>query len=160
MSPRAACRLDTLGFQDVYDYVPGKADWLAHNLPVERQPEIVTAGQLARTDVITCSLTDRVDELAQRIADSPYGFALVTSDSGVLLGRVRSSALNLRPHTPVEQAMEPGPSTVRPDTAADELARRLRERDLHTAILTNPDGKLIGTARRADLEDAARTAKP
>jgi hypothetical protein len=35
MSPRAACRLDTLGFEHVYDYMPGKVDWLARNLPVE-----------------------------------------------------------------------------------------------------------------------------
>jgi 3-mercaptopyruvate sulfurtransferase SseA len=30
MSPRAAWRLKTLGFERVYDYVGGKADWLAH----------------------------------------------------------------------------------------------------------------------------------
>jgi rhodanese-related sulfurtransferase len=35
MSPRAACRLELLGFTQVYDYVAGKADWLAHGLPTE-----------------------------------------------------------------------------------------------------------------------------
>jgi hypothetical protein len=35
MSPRAACRLAALGFAEVYDYVAGKVDWLARNLPVE-----------------------------------------------------------------------------------------------------------------------------
>jgi len=35
MSPRAAWRLETLGFEHAYDYVGGKADWLAHNLPGE-----------------------------------------------------------------------------------------------------------------------------
>jgi hypothetical protein len=34
-SPRAACRLETLGFGEVYDYVAGNVDWLAHNLPIE-----------------------------------------------------------------------------------------------------------------------------
>ncbi|MHB1568448.1 MAG: CBS domain-containing protein [Solirubrobacteraceae bacterium] len=152
MSPRAACRLDTLGFEHVYDYVPGKADWLAHGLPVERRDELITAGQLARADVVTCRLTDTIGDLAARIADSAYGFALVTSRSGVLLGRLRASALNVPPDTPAEQAMENGPSTVRPDTPADELARRLRARDLTTAILTTPEAELIGIARRADLE--------
>ena len=33
MSPRAACRLDTLGFEHVYDYLTGKYDWLARGLP-------------------------------------------------------------------------------------------------------------------------------
>ena len=35
MSPRAACRLELLGFTQVYDDVAGKADWLAHGLPTE-----------------------------------------------------------------------------------------------------------------------------
>jgi len=48
--------------------------------------------------------------------------------------------------------MEAGPSTVRPDTPADQLAQRLHDRNLKTAIMTTPEGKLIGIARRADLE--------
>ena len=38
-----------MGFQKIYDYVPGKADWLAHALPSEgkkpmsRAPERVSA---------------------------------------------------------------------------------------------------------------------
>ena len=55
MSPRAACRLETLGFEHVYDYVPGKADWLARALRTEGedtdQPRV---GPLARGDVVTC----------------------------------------------------------------------------------------------------------
>jgi CheY-like chemotaxis protein len=35
MSPRAACRLETLGFDQVYDDSAGKTDWLAHGLAVE-----------------------------------------------------------------------------------------------------------------------------
>jgi hypothetical protein len=37
-----------LDFEHVHDYVPGKADWLAHNLPVERHDELTIAGQIAR----------------------------------------------------------------------------------------------------------------
>ena len=32
MSPRAAWRLESLGFSHVYDYVAGKIDWLAAGL--------------------------------------------------------------------------------------------------------------------------------
>jgi Mg/Co/Ni transporter MgtE len=102
--------------------------------------------------VVTCALDDRAGDIASKIADSPYGFALVTTASGVLLGRVRASALNVSPETPVEQVMDEGPSTVRPDTRADELAERLAEGDLKTMIVTTPEGRLIGVARRADLE--------
>ena len=43
MSPRAACRLETLGFDPsfVFDYVEGKAGWLAHGLPREGDNEAV-----------------------------------------------------------------------------------------------------------------------
>jgi Mg/Co/Ni transporter MgtE len=159
VSPRAACRLETLGFVDVHDYVPGKADWLAHNLPVERETDVVVAGQLAREDVVTCGLSDTVGDLAGRLAGSPYGFALVLGGSGVLLGRLRSSALDVSPDTPVEQRMEGGPTTVRPDTPAGELAQHLADRDLETAIVTTPEGRLIGVARRDDLERGATPSR-
>jgi rhodanese-related sulfurtransferase len=153
LSPRAACRLETLGFEQVYDYVPGKVDWLARNLPVQRDTgDVLTAGQLVRTDVVTCGLGDRVSDVAPRIAASPYGFALVLSTTGILLGRLRASALEAQAEATAEDLMESGPSTVRPDTAADELAQRLRKRDLKTAILTTPEGEPIGITLRADLE--------
>jgi hypothetical protein len=137
----------------VYDYVAGKVDWLARNLPVQRDTgDVLTAGQLVRTDVATCGLGDRVSDVAPRIAASPYGFALVLSTTGILLGRLRASALDAPPEATAEDLMESGPSTIRPDTAADVLAERLRKRDLTTAILTTPEGEPIGIALRADLE--------
>jgi CBS domain-containing protein len=155
MSPRAACRLETLGFLGVYDYVPGKVDWRAHNLPVEgKQAEVPTAGRVARDDVVTCALEDRVGEVREPVERSPYGFALVTAPGGVLLGRVRGSTLDCDPNLSAEEVMESGPSTVRPDTEAAALAKRLAERDLHWAIVTNPEGRLVGVASREALERA------
>jgi CBS domain-containing protein len=51
-----------------------------------------------------------------------------------------------------EAVMEPGPTTVRADTLASELAERLTERDLKTAIVSTPEGRLIGVVTRTDLE--------
>src|SRR5919198_3802724 len=116
MSPRAACRLETLRFEHVYDYVPGKSDWLARGLPTEgelaSQP---TAGSCAHDDVVTCPLHEPVGSVRQRVEESPYGFALVVSDGGTLLGRLRRSALEGDPSATAESAMEAGPSTVRCD---------------------------------------------
>ena len=157
MSPRAACRLETLGFEQVYDYVPGKSDWLARGLPSEgelaSQP---TAGSCAHDDVVTCPLDEPVGSVLGRVEESPHGFALVVSDGGVLLGRIRRSALEGDPQVPAESVMEPGPSTVRPDTQAAVLAKRLRDRDLNTAVVTDPEGRLIGVVRRRELESDSR----
>ena len=47
--------------------------------------------------------------------------------------------------------MEEGPSTVRPDMEAPKLAARLSERALHTAVVTTPEGRLLGVVLRAEL---------
>src|SRR5919201_6129045 len=146
MSPRAACRLDTLGLDQVYDYAPGKADWLARGLPTEgKLAGRPTAGRLARDDVVTCRLDARVDEVCAEVERSPYGFGLVTTEHGLVLGRLRKSALEpTADGATAESIVEPGPSTVRPDVPASELAERLAQRELQTAIISTPDGKLIG----------------
>jgi Mg/Co/Ni transporter MgtE len=87
-----------------------------------------------------------------RAQASPYGFALVVSDDRVLLGCLRRAALDGDPSLAAEQVMEPGPSTIRTDTPPRELLDRLRQRDLRTALVTTPDGELLGVVRRADLE--------
>jgi CBS domain-containing protein len=135
--------------------VPGKADWLARGLPSEgKLASRPTAGRFARDDVVTAPLDEPVGSVRRRVDESPYGFALVTSGDGTILGRLRRSALDADPDATAESAMEPGPTTVRPDTPADELAGRLRERDLSFAVLSTPEGRLIGTVRRRDLEAA------
>jgi CBS domain-containing protein len=154
MSPRAACRLETLGFTDVYDYAPGKADWRAHGLPIEGEHAgLPTAGALARDDVVTCALADPAAAILERVERSPYGFALVVTDDGTLLGRLRGSARGAADAT-AEALMEPGPTTVRADTLARDLARRLAGRDHETAIVSTPEGRLIGVVLRTDLEAA------
>lgn len=154
MSPRAACRLATLGFEQVYDYMPGKVDWIAHGLPVEGSwDQAATAGALARRDIATCGLTDAATIVLDRIERSPYGFALVLADEGeIVLGRVRRSAIGDVRDASAEELMEPGPSTVRAHVEVGELARRLRERDLSTAVVTAPTGRLIGVVHREQLE--------
>ena len=101
-----------------------------------------------------CALDDRVGEVREQIERSGYGFALVVAPGGVLLGRLRGSALDCDPALKVEEVMEPGPSTVRPHRAASRVADQLAERDLRWAIVTDPEGRLIGVARREDLEGA------
>jgi hypothetical protein len=113
-----------------------------------------TVGDLAREDVITCALGDRVGPVREQVAGSPYPFALVLSDSRVLLGRLRSSMLECDPGLTAEQVMEPGPRTLRPHKTAAGIAEDLAQRELRWAIVTTPEGKLIGVAARAELEAA------
>ena len=162
MSPRAACRLETLGFDPglVFDYVDGKADWLANGLPREGEnASVLYAGDIVDADPPTCSLETRVAEVLAVLDASRYGFALVVSAGRIVLGRVRRSALEAAGSAATaEQVMEPGPSTVRFNTPADELVNRLAGRNLKTAVVTTPAGRLVGVFHREDAQ--ARLGRP
>ena len=152
MSPRAACRLATLGFEQVYDYAPGKADWLARGLPREgEQADEPRALDFARRDVVTCAPDERVGAVRERVQRSPYDFALVVSAGDVLLGRLPRATLDDDRGLTAERAMEPGPSTSRADAAPARLLERLRSAGRSTAILTTPDGVLLGVVDRDRL---------
>jgi hypothetical protein len=154
MSPRAACRLETLGFEHVFDYMPGKADWLARGLPREGDKAAAPrAVDFARSDVVTCAPGDPAGPLRVAIEASPYGFALVLDAAGVVLGRLRKSALDAAGGAAAEALMEPGPSTVRADAAPRALRERLERGGYETAVITDPDGHLLGVVRREDLPD-------
>ena len=100
---------------------------------------------------MTCRLEDRIGAVVPRIEQSPYGFAFVTSPTGVVLGRLRRSRCEDDLERTAEEAMEPGPSTVRPDEPPGKLRERLEKRDLKTAVVTTPEGVLMGVVRVADL---------
>jgi CBS domain-containing protein len=133
--------------------VPGKVDWLAHNLPVEGdKAEAPIAGRVMRGDAVLCRPTDRTADVRASIERSPYPFALVTSEERTLLGRAPLSALDPGSDRPVWEVAEPGPKTFRPHVSADKVAAALAEKDLRWAIVTTPEGRVLGVASREDLE--------
>jgi CBS domain-containing protein len=78
----------------------------------------------------------------------------VVAEGGTLLGRIRRSALSGDSQARAEEVMEAGPSTVRPDAALRPLIERLRERELRSAVVTTPEGRLLGVLLRKDAEAA------
>jgi CBS domain-containing protein len=139
----------------VYDYVPGKVDWLAHNLEVEGERIYApTVGRVMRDDAVRCAPTDRVADVLKLIKPSAYPFALVTTADGCVLGRAPASALDPASEEPVWDVAEPGPKTFRPHHSVETVAKHLAEKDLRWAIVTTPEGRLLGVASREDLERA------
>ena len=152
MSPRAAARLDSLGFEQVYDYAASKVDYLARGLPREgEKADEKRAVDLLRDDVVRCRLTEPIQKVRAEVESSPYGFALVLDENEVLLGRLRHAALESHGAMKAEEGMEAGPSTIRADTSLEKLRERLEGRGLNFAIVTTPDGVLMGIVCRADL---------
>ncbi len=159
MSPRAAWRLESLGFTEVYDYAAGKADWCAWGLPREgRAAQVPTVGEVARSDVPTCGLADRVADAKARTQATGFDACVVVNERCVVLGLLREQELDGDRHAPAEQVMRPGPTTYRPNVPAGEAAARMRERQVDVLLVTTPDGVLVGLLRREDAEHSEGAA--
>jgi CBS-domain-containing membrane protein len=78
----------------------------------------------------------------------------------VLLGRLRRAAVEGDPDATAEQVMEPGPSTVRADTPPTQLRQRLERDGLRTAVISDPEGRLLGLVRCVDLPAAVEQSGP
>ncbi len=134
MSPRAAWRLESLGFTNVYDYVGGKADWFSAGLPREgKLTSIPRAGDVARPD-LTCRPTERISDVIERVRAAGEDTCIVTTDGGVVLGRVRTDRLAGDSQGPVEEVMELGPTTTRADTMLEAILERLNARNVESIL--------------------------
>ncbi len=115
MSPRAAWRLESLGFIEVYDYAAGKADWLAWGLPREgTSAGIPTVGDLARRDVPTCGLGEKVSAVRQRIRAAGWEECVITNDRRIVLGLLRGKGLDADPDATARAGCPGWSSSVRP----------------------------------------------
>jgi hypothetical protein len=152
VSARAAWRLESLGFEHVYRYQPGKDDWLAARLPVEgRSAATPRAADVARRDVPTCLLREGVGEVARRVRDESWPLAAVLNEQRVVLGRLRPEDLDRHPEAVAEEIMVPGPRTIRGAREAGEMGRWLDERRVPGVLVTSAEGELIGYVRREDV---------
>lgn len=154
MSPRAAWRLDRLGFGRVYDYGAGKADWLAFALPYEGEARLV-ADRLT-TDVDTCSVDDSLGAVRHPLQASRFGMLIVLTASGMVAGTLALTAADGPDDAAVEDVMREGPTTVRPSEDVDALSHRMSEAGVDGVLVTSSDGQLLGVfQQQTSAGDAA-----
>jgi hypothetical protein len=154
MSPRAAWRLEALGFSEVYDYEAGKGDWGSFGLPLEGHADSGTrVSSVAAMDVPTCSLGELVADVAARLRDG-WDICVVTNHADIVLGMLGRSALRSGQEITVEVAMTAGPSTIRPSARLDAITKRIHDQNLTRLIVSRSDGVLLGVLRVEDLESA------
>jgi CBS domain-containing protein len=152
VSPRAASRLEGLGFTRVYDYAAGKADWGSFGLPLKGRADSGTrVGSIARADAPTCGPEELVATVAERVSDG-WKMCVVVNGEGVVLGLLGRQALQAGGSVRAEDAMSLGPSTIRPSARRDAIAERVRGQNLTRIAVTRSDGVLVGVLRREDLE--------
>jgi Mg/Co/Ni transporter MgtE len=145
-----------MGFTQVYDYSAGKLDWLAAGLPTEgSNAQRPRAGDVARRDVPTCALDERLGEVAERVRAVEWDACVVVNPERVVLGLLRARQLQADPELGIEQAMRPGPSTFRPHVPIAEMAELMADHDLENSPVTTSDGRLVGLLRRRDATRVA-----
>jgi CBS domain-containing protein len=150
-----------LGFDNVCDYVAGKQDWLAYGLPIEGElAEAVTVGKLANRAVPVCRFDDKLADVAQRLGPTGWSECVVVNEPGIVLGRLRKSMWeDAADDMTAEQAMESGPITYRPHVRREEMLSFMQKKKIKSALVTTSDGKLVGLARRKDLQEGKSQGK-
>jgi hypothetical protein len=121
----------------VYDYVDGKADWMAYGLPVEGADGPFLGDDLVAAT--TCDVHATVGEVRSLLGDDPVivladGLAVGEVDAGTLDGRDDGEKLL--------DVMDPVPTTVRPSVTFAAAAEDGGGRQL----VTTSDGRLVGQA--------------
>jgi CBS domain-containing protein len=158
VSPRAAARLEALGYGPLYDYVDGKADWGSAGLPLEGHSGSQTrAGAHLRADVPTCGPEDALSVVRSNVSEAGWDTCFVLNDEGVLLGRLEGRALASEQDVPAVKAMTEGPSTVRPSARLRAIVDRMQRQNLSDLPVTTLDGRFVGLLLRTDAEQAVRS---
>lgn len=157
MSPRAAWRLESLGFTQVYHYAPGVADWAAAGMPIEGAVSaLTTAGAAAQVETALCAPGDPIPEAASRAAAAGEDSCLVVNEEQIVLGRLYYKDLEEDSAATVQDVMDPGPSTFRPNIPVVEIAEFMKRHDLQTTPITTSDGQYVGMLK---LEVAEKIAQ-
>jgi rhodanese-related sulfurtransferase len=149
LSARAAWRLESMGFQEVYRYTPGKADWLAAGWETDgtlaKKPRI---RQMIHKDVPTCSMRERLEDVKSRRRPN-QDLCVVVNDRNIVLGVIQGATWDANPQARVVDIMQPGPRTLRPDLDPMDAQKMLRNYEANSAIVTTSDGELLGIIRIA-----------
>jgi len=145
MSPRAACRLEQLGFHRVYDYTAGKIDWIAAGWPTDgpgpAEPRVLSA---IDPNVPTCNLGDKVRDVRRRLGPQITS-CVVINDYRIVAGRLEHlDSLDSEDPRPASEVMRPGPTTIRPSDNLGEVRERMRAKNVPQLLVTTPDGELLG----------------
>jgi predicted transcriptional regulator len=147
LSSRAAWRLETLGFDKVFYYKPGKADWLACGLPVEKEKPEATVLDRMTKQIPTCHLNDSVSEASERAEKLGWNICPVINEKRIVLGLIREEMWKNRAGS-VEQCMETAPTTLRPNYTIDDATEFLNKQGMDAVLITTSDGKLMGVLKR------------
>jgi len=150
VSARAAWRLESMGFQEVYRYTAGKADWLSAGFDTEgteaNKPRLK---QIIKRNVLTCAPRDRLGVIKNR-RPNPTDVCAVLNDRGIVLGLIEGEAWEQDALKTAAEVMNPAPRTFRANSDPAEVMKDMRRDELDNALVTTSDGELLGFIQRRE----------
>jgi CBS domain-containing protein len=153
MSPRAARRLEAAGFDPVYDYVAGKSDWLAADLPYDGEAQLV--GRFIRRDVPVVRSGATVGDALEQLEKLGLGPVLVLNQADVVMGALYRPDLEAAAKgAPAMSVARFGVSTVRPSEEVGPLLHRMLHVEVTRVVVTRSDGTLAGLFVADDAQPA------
>ncbi len=138
----------------MYDYLAGKKDWLAAGMPTEgKRADRVRAGHVSRPDPLTCRPGEQVEDVRRRLGSEGWDACIAVNPNNVVEGRIRPTDLtDVDGETLVEEVMELGPTSIRPDTGLESIVKRMRKARVASILVTSGSGELLGVLYREDAE--------
>ena len=109
------------------------------------------AGDTARKDVPTCSLTEKLGDVKARVRAQGWDAVVVVNDERVVFGLLRARELDADPELLIEKAMRPGPSTFRPFVSLHDMLHQMVDHKLESSPVTTSDGRLVGLLLQKDV---------
>ena len=137
----------------MYDYVPGKTDWLAAGLPREGKDASTPLASDAAGEVPTCHYREGLAALYDRLKGGAAVVCVAVNDEGIVMGLLKHEQLESGTDVTVEEVMKPAPTTVRASEPLADLAERMRRARVEEILVTTPEGRLVGLLR-LDQADA------
>ncbi len=125
----------------MYDYVDGKADWMAYGLPVEGDDGPFLGDQVET--VPTCDVTLTVADARREIDRSDANVVVLVHAGGLVVGDMDGESLEGQADdVELLEVLRPVPSTVRPSVTPASVA----EAGGGQRLVTTSDGRLLGRA--------------
>jgi CBS-domain-containing membrane protein len=127
----------------LYDYVAGKADWLAADLPYEGTARL--AGMFTRRVAATVGEPAPVAEALRLLNGQGFGPVLALNQAEVVMGAAyRHDLESAAADAEVRTVMRFGVSSVRPSEDAAALTPRMAQAQVTRTVVMRSDGTLIG----------------
>ena len=105
-----------------------------------------------RGDDITCRFNELLGDVVNKIRSAGKDRCVVTTEAGIVLGRLRGKVLEGNPSSQIDDVMELGPTTVRTNEMLESVVERLHARNVDSILVTTSDGHLVGTLYLSDAE--------